>query len=145
MLASVIIIMKSRVSQMRSVQMCSSLMILSLIVPTELGSRVFDRVEMKYRKDYRLLILGWSDGNTFLPINNCLLTSAKQSNIIGPTNSFDKRSIAGRHRKLTQMKAYNECYICLIPLFQTAYLPIMSYLTAGLQIPYRLLLSNQEV
>lgn len=72
---------------------------------TELGSRVFDHVEMKYRKGFRLLTLGWSDGNTFLPVNSCLLASSKESNIIGPTKSFDKRSIAGKRRTLAQMKA----------------------------------------
>ena len=40
---------------------------------TELGSRVFDHVEMKFRKGFRLLTLGWSDGNTFLPVNSWLL------------------------------------------------------------------------
>lgn len=72
---------------------------------TELGSRVFDHVEMKHRKGFRLLTLGWSDGNTFLPVNSCLLASAKESNIIGPTKSFDKRTIAGKRRNLAQMKA----------------------------------------
>ena len=33
---------------------------------TELGSRVFDHTSMKYRKGYRLMTLGWTDGNTFL-------------------------------------------------------------------------------
>lgn len=37
---------------------------------TELGSRVFDHVSMKYRKGYRLMTLGWTDGNTFLPVNS---------------------------------------------------------------------------
>ena len=39
---------------------------------TELGSRVFDHVSMKYSKGYRLMTLGWTDGNTFLPINSSL-------------------------------------------------------------------------
>ena len=72
---------------------------------TELGSRVFDHVGMKFRKGFRLLTLGWSDGNTFMPVNSCLLASSKESNIIGPTKDFDKRSIAGKRRKLAQMKA----------------------------------------
>lgn len=72
---------------------------------TELGSRVFDHVEMKFRKGFRLLTLGWSDGNTFLPVNSCLLASSKESNIIGPAKEFDKRSIAGKRRKLAQTKA----------------------------------------
>ncbi len=42
---------------------------------TELGSRVFDHTSMKYRKGYRLMTLGWTDGNTFLPVNSSLLAS----------------------------------------------------------------------
>ena len=71
---------------------------------TELGSTVFDHTSMKYEKGYRMLSLGWSDGNTFIPVNSCLLASSKQSNIIGPVKSFDKRTIAGRRRKLAQSK-----------------------------------------
>ena len=72
---------------------------------TELGSKVFDHTNMRYKKGFRLLTLGWSDGNTFLPINSCLMASSKESNIIGPQKDFDKRSIAGKRRKLAQMKA----------------------------------------
>lgn len=72
---------------------------------TELGARVFDHVGMKFRKGFRLLTLGWSDGNTFMPVNSCLLSSAKESNLIGPTKTFDPRTIAGKRRKLAQMKA----------------------------------------
>lgn len=72
---------------------------------TELASRVFDHVEMKFRKGFRLLTLGWSDGNTFLPVNSCLVASSKDSNLIGPTKEYDRRSIAGKRRKLAQMKA----------------------------------------
>lgn len=66
---------------------------------------MFDHVEMKFRKGFRLLTLGWSDGNTFLPVNSCLLASSKESNIIEPAKEFDKRSTAGKRRKLAQMKA----------------------------------------
>lgn len=72
---------------------------------TELASRVFDHVEMKFRKGFRLLTLGWSDGNTFLPVNSCLVASSKASNLIGPTKEYDRRSIAGKRRELAQMKA----------------------------------------
>lgn len=71
---------------------------------TELGSRVFDHVSMKYRKGYRLMTLGWTDGNTFLPINSSLLASSKESNLIGPVGDFDGRSLAAKRRKLAQMK-----------------------------------------
>lgn len=72
---------------------------------TELGSRVFDHVDMKYKKGYRLLTLSWSDGNTLIPVNSCLVASANESNVIGPVSSFDKRTIAGQRRTLAQTKA----------------------------------------
>lgn len=72
---------------------------------TEPGSKVFNHTNMRYKKGFRLLTLGWSDGNTFLPVNSCLMASSKESNIIGPQKDFDKRSIAGKRRKLAQMKA----------------------------------------
>ena len=72
---------------------------------TELGSRVFDHVDMRYKKGYRLLTLGWSDGNTFIPVNSCLVALSKESNLIGPVKNFDKRSVAGKRRKMAQAKA----------------------------------------
>ncbi len=72
---------------------------------TELGSRVFDHTDMSYKKGYRMLTLSWSDGNTLIPVNSCLVASSKESNIIGPVKTFDKRTIAGQRRKLAQTKA----------------------------------------
>ena len=72
---------------------------------TELGSRVFDHTSMKYRKGYRLMTLGWTDGNTFLPVNSCLLASSKESNLIGPARQFDGRSLAAKRRRLAQTKS----------------------------------------
>lgn len=71
---------------------------------TELGSRVFDHTSMKYRKGYRLMTVGWTDGNTFLPVNSSLLASSKESNLIGPVEKFDGRSLAAKRRKLAVMK-----------------------------------------
>ena len=72
---------------------------------TELSSRVFDHTGMNYKKGYRMLTLSWSDGNTLIPVNSCLLASSKSSNILGPVKEFDKRTIAGKRRKLAQTKA----------------------------------------
>ena len=83
---------------------------------TELGSRVFDHVSMKYRKGYRLMTLGWTDGNTFLPVNSCLLASSKESNLIGPIGDFDGRSLAAKRRKLARMKGTD----VMIELLKTA-------------------------
>lgn len=65
---------------------------------------MFDHTDMSYKKRYRMLILGWSDGNIFLSVNSCLLAS-KESNIIGPVNSYDKRTIASKRRIIAQKKA----------------------------------------
>ena len=36
---------------------------------TELASKVFDHCSMKFKTGYKLMTFGWTDGNTFLPIN----------------------------------------------------------------------------
>ena len=48
----------------------------------ELLSRVFDHTTHKYIKGFRLLTLGWSDGNSFLGIDFTLLSSAKEKNTL---------------------------------------------------------------
>ena len=40
-----------------------------------------------------------------IPVNSCLLASSKESNLLGPVKSFDKRTIAGKRRRLAQTKA----------------------------------------
>ena len=46
----------------------------------ELLSRVFDHSDMKYIKGFRMLTLGWSDGNSFLGIDFALLSLANKKN-----------------------------------------------------------------
>ena len=83
---------------------------------TELVSKVFDHASMRYTKGYRLMTLGWTDGNTFLPINSSLLASSKTSNLIGPQQHYDGRSLAGQRRKLAQMKGTS----VMVELLKTA-------------------------
>lgn len=71
---------------------------------TELASRVFDHVTMRYKKGFRLMTLGWTDGCSFIPINSSLLASSKEEHILGKTNDFDKRSLAGKRRTMAQSK-----------------------------------------
>ena len=47
---------------------------------TELLAKVFDHCSMKYKRGFRMLTLGWSDGNSFVPINHCLLSAADDKN-----------------------------------------------------------------
>lgn len=72
---------------------------------TELCARVFDHVTKKFKRGYRLLTLGWSDGNTFLPILSRLLSSTKPENILGITKQYDQRSLAARRRNQATSKA----------------------------------------
>lgn len=44
----------------------------------ELLARVYDHVSGTYVKGFRMLTLGWSDGNTFLPLSHCLLSSSSK-------------------------------------------------------------------
>ena len=86
---------------------------------TELGSRVFDHTSMKYCKGFRLMTLGWTDGNTFLPVNSCLLASSKERNLIGPVDQCDGRSLAAKRRKFAQTKG-TEVMIELLKTAQNA-------------------------
>ena len=92
---------------------------------TELGSKVFDHTDMRFKKGFRMLTLSWSDGNTLIPVNSCLLASAKTTNIIGPVKNFDNRTLAGKRRALAQTKAPE----AMMTLLNTA-------LSAGLKADY---------
>ena len=41
----------------------------------ELLAKTYDHAKRAYKYGFRLLTLGWSDGNTFLPVNGCLLST----------------------------------------------------------------------
>ena len=72
---------------------------------TELLARVFDHCSMKYRAGFRMLTLGWSDGNSFVPVNHCLLSAAEDKNLLCEGNAYDGRSLAGRRRLQARRKA----------------------------------------
>ena len=49
---------------------------------------------MKYKRRYRMLTLGWSDGNSFLPVKHCLLSAADDKNLLCEASAHDGRSFA---------------------------------------------------
>ena len=71
---------------------------------TELGAKVFDHCTGRYKKGFRLLSLLWTDGNTAVPVNSCLLSSTQDKNVLGPEKTFDGRSLADQRRTLSKMK-----------------------------------------
>ncbi|MCD8338577.1 MAG: transposase, partial [Lachnospiraceae bacterium] len=72
---------------------------------TELLAKVFDHCSMKYKRGYRMLTLGWSDGNSFVPINYSLLSAADDKNLLCAEKNYDGRSLAGRRRRQARRKA----------------------------------------
>ncbi len=72
----------------------------------ELLSRVFDHNEGKYLKGFRMLTLGWADGNSFLGLDFALLSSTKESNRYnGITKALDKRTCGYQRRKEAMTKS----------------------------------------
>jgi len=70
-------------------------------------TRVRDHSKHIYKLGFRMLSLGWSDGNTFLPVNSVLLSAEKPEKRINEAKVVDKRSNAYKRRKLSVEKAPN--------------------------------------
>ena len=68
----------------------------------ELLSRVYDHSKKVYMRGFRLLTLGWSDGNTFIPVNSCLLSSENSKNRFQEAQDIDKRTCGYRQREMAQ-------------------------------------------
>lgn len=64
----------------------------------ELLAKVFDHTSHKFCKGFRMLTLGWSDGNTFLPVSFNLLSSPKDENVLCEAKTVDKRTLAYKRR-----------------------------------------------
>jgi hypothetical protein len=71
----------------------------------ELFSKIYDHAKKQYKYGFRLLTLGWSDGNTFLPVHSCLLSTRNSKNRINEADEVDKRTVGYSRRKLAQTKA----------------------------------------
>lgn len=72
---------------------------------TELISRFFNHVTMKYEIGYRILSLLWSDGYSNVPVDFVPLSSSNDKLLISGAKECDSRSIAGQIRKHARMKA----------------------------------------
>ena len=83
----------------------------------ELLSRVFDHTDMKYIKGFRMLTLGWSDGNSFLGLDFALLSSTDKKNRYNEINpDIDKRT-CGYHRR---QEAVTKTTAHLVPMVKRA-------------------------
>lgn len=59
----------------------------------ELLAKVYDHVDHRFVKGFRMLTLGWSDGNSFIPLAFSLLSSENAKNrLVSIASGIDKRS-----------------------------------------------------
>lgn len=71
----------------------------------ELLAKVYDHALKKFSYGFRMLTLGWSDGNTFLPVNSCMLSTENEKNRINEAKEVDSNSNGKKRRVQAQMKA----------------------------------------
>ena len=72
----------------------------------ELTSRVFDHTDRKYKRGFRSLFLGWTDGATFLPLAfRHMSSSDKKNRYCEGDNRTDNRTCGGRTKKEAVMKS----------------------------------------
>ena len=72
---------------------------------TELVSKFFNHVTMKYERGFRILTLLWSDEYSSIPVDFCPLSSGNDKLLTCPAKDCDGRSLAGRIRRQARQKA----------------------------------------
>jgi len=72
---------------------------------TELVSKYFNHVNMKYEYGYRILTLLWTDGGSSVPVDFAPLSSGNPELVVSKAKQFDGRTLAGQIRKQACMKA----------------------------------------
>ncbi len=72
----------------------------------ELLSRNYDHCKKVFYRGFRLLTLGFSDGNSFIPVSSCLLSSENENRLC-EAKKVDKRTCGYRQRQLAQSGAPN--------------------------------------
>ena len=72
----------------------------------ELLARIHDHNTKRYHRGFRMLTLGWSDGNSFVPMLFSLLSSAKEENRLAAMRTdLDKRTNGYKRRQESMKKA----------------------------------------
>ena len=83
----------------------------------ELLVKVYDHVDHRFVKGFRLLTLGWSEGNSFIPLAFSLLNSEKKENrLVDCSVDIDKRC----HGYKRRVEATQNSTDVLIRLLQQA-------------------------
>jgi hypothetical protein len=86
----------------------------------ELLARVHDHNTGRYTRGFRMLTLGWSDGNSFVPMMLSMLSSAKEKNRLAPMrDDIDKRT-NGYKRRQESMSKTTDVLVDMVALAITA-------------------------
>lgn len=84
----------------------------------ELLANVFDHANMKFFRGFRIMQLGWSDGNSFLPVDFALLSSTKKKNRYQEMDeNINKRSRAYQRR----LEAITKQTDLIVPMIKRAF------------------------
>ncbi len=84
-------------------------------------AKIYDHAKKVCLYGFRMLTLGWTDGNTFLPVNHILLSSSSKCQV-NDSNPIDHRSNGFKRRKLALMKG-TDAMIELIKEAKKAMIP----------------------
>lgn len=71
---------------------------------TDLCAKVFDHNDQKMRKGYRMMTGGWSNGETYVPFSQSLLTTRDPNLMIGRDDPVDGRTLRGKRRARAKEK-----------------------------------------
>jgi hypothetical protein len=86
----------------------------------ELLARVHDHNTNRYVRGFRMLTLGWSDGNSFIPMMLSMLSSAKEKNRLAPMrDGIDKRT-NGYKRRQESLRKSTDVLVDMVTLAKTA-------------------------
>lgn len=70
-----------------------------LLAPSRV-THEFDHIDNRYYRGFRMLILGWSDGISFLPVSCALLSSSKEKHRLVPLRmDLDRRTNGAKRRR----------------------------------------------
>ncbi|WP_026504183.1 transposase [Butyrivibrio sp. NC3005] len=84
-------------------------------------AKIYDHAKNVYIYGFRMLTLGWTDGNTFLPVNHILLSSLSKCQVNG-SKPIDHRNNGYKRRRLVLMKG-TDAMIELIKEAKKAMIP----------------------
>ena len=71
----------------------------------ELVARVFDHTDRKYKRGFRSLFLGWTDGATFIPTAFRHMSSSDKNNRYNESRQTDNRTCGAKAKMQAVMKA----------------------------------------